>query len=95
MSNRLKRKKASKSQQANVQSVVNFFGLVLHLQRSECVAVARNANVPQVPHDNSFKRAAIGNQHDEDQWELNHSWELMIIQKKTNAETDKNIGWKI
>jgi len=41
---------------------------MLHLQRSEFAAIAHKANVPQVPHDIAFKRAAIDNQHDEDQW---------------------------
>jgi len=74
-----------------------FVGLVLHLQRSECVAVARNANVPQVLHDISFKRAAIGNQHDEDQWELHSNDDESFMgfndnSEIKNAKTDKNIA---
>jgi len=62
MSNRLKRKKASKKAASKCPICGDFFvGPVLHLQRSECVAIACNANVPQVPHDIDFKRAAIDN----------------------------------
>jgi len=97
MSNRLKRKKASKKSASKCPICGEFFvGLVLHLQRSECVAVARNANVPQVPHDISFKRAAIGNQHDEDQWELHSNDDKSFMgfndnSEIKNAKTDKNI----
>jgi len=97
MSNRLKRKKASKKSASKCPICGEFFvGLVLHLQRSECVAVARNANVPQVPHDIAFKRAAIGNQHDEDQWELHSNDDKSFMgfndnSEIKNAKTDKNI----
>ncbi len=98
MSNRLKRKKASNKSASKCPICGEFFvGLVLHLQRSECVAIACNANVPQVPHDIAFKRAAIDNQHDEDQWELhsNDDESFMGVNdntEKANAEKDKIIG---
>jgi len=70
---------------------------MLHLQRSGCGAIACNANVPEVPHSIAFKRAAIDNEHDEDQWEL-HSNDDESFERsndntdKANAKTDKIIG---
>ncbi len=100
MSNRLKRKKALSASKCPIYGEF-FVGLVLHLQRSERVAIAHNgANVPQVPHDIAFRRAAVDNQHDEDQWELhsNDDESSMGINDNTenaNAEKDKIIEyWK-
>jgi len=70
---------------------------VLRLQRSECDAIACNANVPQVPHDIAFNRAAIGNIHNEDQWELHSNDDETFMgvndnKETANTETDKTIG---
>jgi len=98
MSNRLKRKKAPKKSSSKCPICGEFFvGLVLHLQRSECVEIAHNANVPEVLHDTAFKRAAIDNHNDEDQWEL-HSNDVESFMRvnenndKASSETDNNIG---
>ena len=48
--------------------------------------MACNANVPQVPHDIAFKRAAIGNQHDEDQWELHSNDDKSFMGVTDNTE---------
>jgi len=97
MSNRLKRKKVSKKSASKCPICGEYFvGLVLHLQRSECVAVARIANVPEVPHGIAFKRAETDNQNDEDQWELhsNDDESFMGVNdhlERKRKETDKNI----
>ncbi len=98
MSNRLKRKKDSNQSSSKCPICGEFFvGLVLQLQRSESVAIAHNANVPEVPHDIAFKRAAIDNNDDEDQWEL-HSNDDESFERdnentdKVTAVTDKNNG---
>jgi len=63
----------------------------------ECVEIACNANVPELPQEIAFKRVARDNHNDEDQWELhcNEDESFMRVNEntdKTNAETDKNIG---
>jgi len=48
-----------------------FDGLVLHLQRSNCVAIAHTANVPSVPQNIAFDWEEMDDKVDDDESERN------------------------
>jgi len=70
----------------------------LHVcSREHIVVNATLPSCPQVFHDVAFKRAAIDNQHDEDQWEFYSTDDESFMgvndnTDKANAETDKVTG---
>ena len=74
MSNRLKRKKPPKKSPKKYPICHNYFdGLVLHLQRLDCVAIACNVNVPNAPQNIAFHHRASADDEEEDEsnWEMN------------------------
>ena len=91
MSNRLKRKKPPKKSPKKYPICHNYFdGLLLHLQRSDCAAIARNVNVPNAPQNIAFHHRARDDDEEEDEsnWEMNlHHEEAVMEQNDKDDET--------
>ena len=88
----MKRKKPPKKSPKKCPICHNYFdGLVLHLQRSDCVAIARNVNVPNAPPQNiAFHHRARADDEEEDEcnWEMNlHDKEAVMQNNEKDGET--------
>jgi len=67
----------------------NFFdGLVLHLQRSDCVSIACTVNVPSVPQNIAFHHRAM----DDEDYDDESNWEMNLNDKDAIMENNENDG---
>jgi len=68
---------------------VEFFdGLVLHLQRSECVSIAHTVNVPSAPQNIAFHHRAMNHEDYDDE----SDWEMNLNDKDAIMENNENDG---
>jgi len=67
----------------------NFFdGLLLHLQRSECVSIARTVNVPNALQNIAFHDRAMDDDEEEDE----SNWEMNLNDKDAVMQNNENDG---